>query len=138
VGRQGGAVREKLAGLVCYREGINAHLTAAIATAEPSLAGLLMPNQSLLFTGRVHACTGDAAVEKFYSVNEAWSADDRRRLLAFARDLVNSDYAGHRLTFELFAQSPPYAHLNAVYMNFDFDTPLRFVKQAAGLSDRVM
>ena len=77
-------------------------------------------------------------LEKFYTVNEAWSADDRRRLLAFARDLLNSDYAGHRLTFELFAQSPPYAHLNAVYMNFDFDTPLRFVKHAAGLSDSVM
>jgi 4-hydroxyphenylacetate 3-monooxygenase len=77
-------------------------------------------------------------LEKFYTVNEAWTADDRRRLLAFARDLLNSDYAGHRLTFELFAQSPPYAHLNAVYTNFDFDTPLRFVKQSAGLSDRVM
>jgi 4-hydroxyphenylacetate 3-monooxygenase len=77
-------------------------------------------------------------LEKFYTVNEAWSAEDRRRLLAFARDLLNSDYAGHRLTFELFAQSPPYAHLNTVYMNFDFDTPLRFVKQAAGLSDQVM
>ena len=51
------AVREKLAELACYREGINAHLTAAIATAEASPGGLLMPNQSLLFTGRVHACT---------------------------------------------------------------------------------
>src|SRR6476469_6513610 len=162
------AVREKLAELACYREGINAHLTAAIAAAQPSPAGLLMPNQSLLFTGRVHACTklpammhlarelcgGQICVtpdfaafvdpetrpwlEKFYTVNEAWSADDRRRLLAFERDLINSDYAGHRLTFELFAQSPPYAHLNAVYMNFDFDGPLRFVKHAAGLSDRVM
>ena len=30
-----------------------------------------------------------------------------RKLLAFARDLLNSDYAGHRLTFQLFAQSPP-------------------------------
>ena len=53
-------------------------------------------------------------------------AEDRRKLLAFARDLLNSDYAGHRLTFELFAQSPPFAHLNAVYSNFDFDGPLRF------------
>ena len=51
------AVREKLAELACYREGINAHLTAAVATAETSPGGLLMPNQSLLFTGRVHACT---------------------------------------------------------------------------------
>ena len=162
------AVREKLAELVCYREGINAHLTAAIAMAEPSPAGLLMPNQSLLFTGRVHACsklpvmvhlarelcggqicvTPDLAafedaetrpwLEKYYTVNETWSAEDRRRLLAFARDLMNSDYAGHRVTFELFAQSPPFAHLNAVFINFDFDGALRFVKKAAGLSDRVL
>src|SRR5262249_38566480 len=162
------AVREKLAELVCYREGINAHLTAAIAAAEPSAAGLLMPNQSLLFTGRVPACsrlpammhlarelcggqicvTPDHAsfehpdikpwLDKYYSVNEAWSAEDRRKLLAFARDLLNSDYAGHRLTFELFAQSPPFAHLNAVYVNFDFKAPMEFVKKAAGLSDKVM
>ena len=162
------AVREKLAELVCYREGINAHLTAAIANAEKSPSGLLMPNQSLLFTGRVHACsrlpammhlarelcggqicvTPDHAsfvnaetkpwLDKYYSVNEAWTAEDRRRLLAFARDLLNSDYAGHRLTFELFAQSPPFAHLNAVYVNFDFNEPLAFVKKAAGLSDKVM
>ncbi|HLI13254.1 MAG TPA: 4-hydroxyphenylacetate 3-hydroxylase family protein [Alphaproteobacteria bacterium] len=162
------AVREKLAELVCYREGINAHLTAAIAAAQPSPAGLLMPNQSLLFTGRVHACsklpammhlarelcggqicvTPDSAMfanpetkpwlDKYYSVNEAWGSEDRRKLLAFARDLLNSDYAGHRVTFELFAQSPPFAHLNAVYMNFDFDEPLAFVKKAAGLSDKVM
>ena len=162
------AVREKLAALMCYREGINAHLTAAIAEAEESPAGLLMPNQSLLFTGRVHACsrlpemmhlarelcggqiclTPDSAafddpstrawLEKYYSVNEYWSADDRRRLLAFARDLVNSSYAGHRVTFALFAQSPPFAHLNAVFNNFDFDRSLRFVQRAAGLSDRVL
>jgi 4-hydroxyphenylacetate 3-monooxygenase len=37
-------------------------------------------------------------------VNDEWTADDRRRLLALARDLLNSDYAGHRLTFQLFAQ----------------------------------
>ena len=50
------AVQEKLAELAVYREGINAHLTAAVAAAEESPSGLLMPNQSLLFTGRVHAC----------------------------------------------------------------------------------
>ncbi|MGI9302115.1 MAG: 4-hydroxyphenylacetate 3-hydroxylase family protein [Gammaproteobacteria bacterium] len=162
------AVREKLAVLACYREGINAHLTAAIATATRSPGDLLMPNQSLLYTGRVHACTKlpemmhlarelcggqicvtpDAAsfanpetgpwLEKFYSVNDNWLAEDRRKLLAFARDLVNSDYAGHKVTFQLFAQSPPFAHLNAVYNNFDFSGPLEFVKGAAGLSDRVM
>ena len=51
------AVREKLALLACYRETINAHLTAAIAAAKESPAGLLMPNQSLLYSGRVHACS---------------------------------------------------------------------------------
>jgi 4-hydroxyphenylacetate 3-monooxygenase len=162
------AVREKLAELACYRETINAHLTASIALAQKSPAGLLMPHQSLLYTGRVQACTKlpammhlarelcggqicvtpDAAafehpetkalLEKYYSVNENWIADDRRKLLAFARDLLNSDYAGHRLTFELFAQAPPFAHLNAVYGSFDFSEALRFVKKSAGLSDRVM
>ena len=77
-------------------------------------------------------------LEKFYTINEDWEAEDRRKLLAFARDLLNSDYAGHRLTFQLFAQSPPFAHLAAVYRNFDWDEPLRFVQNAAGLSERVL
>jgi 4-hydroxyphenylacetate 3-monooxygenase len=162
------AVQEKLAQLACYREGINAHLTAAIATAERSPAGLLMPNQSLLYTGRVLACsqlhhmmhiarelcggqicvTPDVAafrdpqsgkwLEKYYSINEDWIADDRRKLLAFARDLLNSDYAGHRLTFQLFAQSAPFAHLAAVYRSFDWNEPLAFVRKSAGLSERVL
>ena len=50
------AVREKLADLVCYREGINAHLTASIALAQKSPGGLLMPHQSMLYAGRVFAC----------------------------------------------------------------------------------
>ncbi|SLN64440.1 4-hydroxyphenylacetate 3-hydroxylase family protein [Oceanibacterium hippocampi] len=162
------AVREKLATLACWRETINAHLTASIALAEKSPAGLLMPNQSLLYTGRVQAisklpemmhlarelCGGQICLTpdssafddpelapwlaKYYSVNENWVAEDRRKLLAYARDLLNSDYAGHRLTFELFAQSPPFAHLNAVYNNFDFSGPLDFVRRSADLSDRVM
>ena len=48
-----------------------------------------------------------------------------RKLLALARDLLNSDYAGHRLTFQLFAQSPPFSHLLAVYNNYDFERPAR-------------
>jgi 4-hydroxyphenylacetate 3-monooxygenase len=128
----------------------------------------MMPNQSLLYAGRVLACsqlhhmmhiarelcggqicvTPDKAafedpetkpwLEKFYTVNERWGAEDRRRLLAFARDLLNSDYAGHRLTFQLFAQSAPFAHLAAVYRNFDWEGPLDFVRKAAGLSDKVI
>jgi 4-hydroxyphenylacetate 3-monooxygenase len=162
------AVQEKLAQLAVYREGINAHLTASIALAERSPGGLIMPNQSLLYTGRVLACsqlhnmmhiarelcggqicvTADHAafeapetkpwLDKYYTVNDDWMAEDRRKLLAFARDLLNSDYAGHRLTFQLFAQSPPFAHLAAVYRNFDWDGPLDFVKKSAKLSDRVL
>jgi hypothetical protein len=45
---------------------------------------------------------------------------------------MNSDYAGHRLTFVQF-QSPHFAHLNAVYNAFDFSGPLDFVQKAAGL-----
>src|SRR5215472_17190277 len=135
--------------------------------AQRSPAGLLMPHQSLLYAGRVHACanlpqmmhiarelcggqicvTPNAAsfaaqgprewLEKFYSINNDWLAEDSRKLLAFARDLLNSDYAGHRLTFVQFAQSPHFNHLNAVYNAFDFSGPLEFVKKAADLSDRV-
>ena len=162
------AVREKLTQLACYREGINAHLTAAIVMAKPSPSGVLMPDQSLLMSGRVLASsqlhemmhiarelvggqicvTPDAAsfeapdtgpwLRKFYTINETWVAEDRRKLLAFARDLLNSDYAGHRLTFQLFAQSAPYANLAAVYRNFDWDHALRVVHKSAGLSDRVL
>ena len=128
----------------------------------------MMPNQSLLMSGRCHAlnnlnammhiarelCGGQICVtpnaamfdaeetkpwmDKYYTINENWVAEDRRKLLAFARDLLNSDYAGHRLTFQLFAQSPPFAQSAAVYRNFDWDGPLNFVKNGAGLSDNVM
>ena len=157
-------VREKLAELVCYREAINAHLTAAIEMAEPSPGGLLMPNQALLYTGRVVACSqlpammhlardltgGQLCVtpshasfqapetgpwlEKYMAIGDI-DAEDRRRLLAFARDLLNSDYAGHRLTFQLFAQSPAFSHLLAVYNNYDFAGPAELVARYAGLSE---
>jgi len=161
------AVQEKLAELAIYRESINAHLTASIALAELSPGGLLMPNQSLLYAGRVLATRGlpnamhitrelcggqicltpDVAsfdapeisgwLDKYYTINDNWTAEDRRKLLAFARDLVNSDYAGHRLTFQLFAQAPPFANVAAVYRSFDFDGPLDLVRRAADLSDRI-
>ncbi|MGH7708092.1 MAG: 4-hydroxyphenylacetate 3-hydroxylase family protein, partial [Vulcanimicrobiaceae bacterium] len=158
------AVREKLAQLAIYRETINAHLLSSIYEAESSPAGLLMPKQSLLYAGRVQAlsrlaemmhltrelCGGQVCVtpdsrafangesanwlKKYYSINENWAAEDRRRLLAFTRDLLNSSYAGHRLTFALFAQSPPFAQLNAVYNTFDFDGAAEFAGFCAGLT----
>jgi len=50
---------------------------------------------------------------------------------------MNSDYAGHRLTFVRFAQTPHFNHLNFVYNVLDFSGPLDFVRRAAGVSDRV-
>jgi 4-hydroxyphenylacetate 3-monooxygenase len=84
--------------------------------------------------------TGDRAkwLRKFYTLNDNWQAEDRRKLLAFARDLLNSDYAGHRLTFVQYAQAPHFNHPNAVYNAFDFSDPLEFVRRAAGLSNRVV
>ncbi len=161
------AVQEKLSEIAVWREGINAFLTASVATAEKSPNGLLMPNQSLLMSGRVHAlnglprvihlarelCGGQICVtpdlaafedpdtkpwlEKYYSINDEWVAEDRRKLLALARDLINSDYASHRLTFQLFAQSPPFAQSAAVYRNFDWSHTLEVAHKAAGLSDNV-
>ena len=158
------SVRERIAELVCYREGIDAHLTAAVENAEESPGGLLMPNQALLYTGRVFACTGLPAaihlardlcggqicvtpsaaafrsaeagpwLQKYYRIGDV-TADERRKLLAFARDLLNSDYAGHRLTFQLFAQSPPFAHLLAVYNNYDFSGPLDILRRSAGMRE---
>ena len=76
-------------------------------------------------------------MEKFYTINDTWKSEDRRKLLAYARDLLNSDYGGHRLTFQLFAQSAPFAQSGAVYRNFDWDATLEFVQKSAGLSDNV-
>src|SRR5699024_8797722 len=113
-----------------------------IESAETSPAGLSMPRQSTMYTGRVKACTdlpdmmhlvrdlsgcqisllpsastfadeeAGPWLEKYFRVGNV-PAEDRRKLLTFARDLLNSDYANHRLTFQLFAQSPPFSHLLA-------------------------
>ncbi len=160
------AVQEKLAQRAGCREGINAHLTAPIACATRSPADLLMPDQSLLMTGRVLAsaqlrrmmpitqelCGGQIGVapdtaafastytthwlEKYDSVDENRQTEDHRKPLAFARDLPNADDAGHRLSFRLFAQSPPYADLAALDRHFDWAGTLRVVHQSAGRSGR--
>lgn len=156
------AVQEKLAELIGYRETINAHLTAAVANAQETSGGLMMPNQSLLYTGRIFALkhfpamahltrelvggqlavTPDIAtmtdpkiqeyVDKYYSVGD-WTAQDRAKLLYFARDLLNSSYAGHQVTFELFAQSPPFAQSAAAFKNYNLDYNREMVLKAAQL-----
>lgn len=159
-------VRERIAEVVCYREAINAHLTTAIETAEKSPAGLLMPNQATMFAGRARAVNElseimqavrdlsgcqmtmipsastfdlpEAAkyLNKYFRIGDI-DAEDRRRLLTFSRDLLNSDYATHRLAFQLFAQSPPFSHRLAVYNNFDFSRSAELVEEMAGLSSPV-
>lgn len=160
------AVQEKIAQLVCYRETINAHLTAAVAEAEETDGGLVMPNQSLLFTGRVYALRnfaemshlsrelvgGQLAVtpdmetmkmpeiehymDQYYAL-DGWNKEDRARLLYFARDLLNSSTAGHLVTFELFAQAPPFAQYGHVYSHADLNYARDLVKKAANLSSNI-
>jgi len=155
-------VREKLTRLVWYREMINAALTASVAEGQASPGGLMMPHQSLLYSGRIFACTlypemvhlvreltggqisltpnieafEEPAVaqmlKKYYTI-EDWSAEDRVKLLYYTRDLVNSDYAGHRMTFYLFGQSPPFAHLGVLFASFDTTPMRRLVQRIAGL-----
>lgn len=158
-------VREKIARIAAYREMINAHLIAAIETAQRSPEGLLMPNPHIMYSARVQACdqlpqimhlvrdlsgcqislvpsasTFDnpeisGLLEKYFTVGDE-SAEERRKMLTFTRDLLNSDYAGHRLTFQLFAQSPPFSHLLAVYNNYDFSEVSELVRQAMDAATR--
>jgi len=155
-------VREKIAEVAAYREGINAFLTAAIELAQPSPGGLLMPNQQIMYSGRVFAVsnlpkimhtvrdlagcqislTPSAAqfanpetapwLNKYFAIGDV-EAEERRKLLAYGRDLLNSDYASHRLTFQLFAQSPPFSHLLAVYNNYDFEPATELMRQSADI-----
>jgi 4-hydroxyphenylacetate 3-monooxygenase len=59
----------KLADLICYREGINAHLVATIAEAQKGPGGLLMPHRSLLHADWVHAC---ANLQMMHVTRELW------------------------------------------------------------------
>jgi 4-hydroxyphenylacetate 3-monooxygenase len=127
-----------------------------------------MPNQSLLYTGRVLAssqlnpmmrvcrelCGGQICVtpdfaafqdpetapwlEKYYTINEDWRSEDRRRRLAFARPAQlqlrrsPADLPALRAIAAFLPTSPRFTG------NFDWDAPLRFVHKSAGLSDRVL
>lgn len=155
-------VREKIAEIAAYREGINAFLVAGIELAEESPGGLLMPHQQTMFAGRIFASSNlpkimhiarDLAgcqisllptaaqfanpetaptLNKYFAVGNI-EAEERRKLLAFGRDLLNSDYAAHRLTFQLFAQSPPFSHLLTMYNNYDFTEATSLMSNAANL-----
>ena len=60
-------------------------------------------------------------LKKYYSIDAHFQSEDRRSLLVFARDLLNSDDAGHRLTSQLFAQ---FAHRrDGIVCQFRFSAP---------------
>jgi|tagenome__1003787_1003787.scaffolds.fasta_scaffold20956833_4 4-hydroxyphenylacetate 3-monooxygenase len=61
--------------------------------------------------------------------------DVQQRRLPAARGADDAGEVTVRLTFQLFAQSPPFAHLLAVYNNDDFSGPLDLVRRAAELSE---
>lgn len=156
-------VMEKLSVLAAYHEGIRSHLIASIEAGGTSDGGLHTPQQSILFSGRYNAVrqlpemmhiarelsggqialTPDAKsfasphigpyLEKYYGISERWPAEDRRRLIALARDFLNSGYAGHKLSFQLFSQAPPFAHLAAIFNAFDFGPSKEFTLHCAGI-----
>lgn len=155
-------VREKIARLAAYREMINAHLIAAIETSSRSPEGLLMPNPQIMYGARIQAAQQlpemmhtvrdlsgaqislvpsassfenpeiAGLLDKYFTVGDD-DGNERRKMLTFARDLLNSHYAGHRLTFQLFAQSPPFSHLLSMYNNYDFAEVSELVEKAANL-----
>lgn len=157
------AVMEKLSILASYHEGIRAHIIASIEAGVASDGNFHTPQQSILFSGRYSAVTQlpsmmhlarelaggqicltpDAEsfenpeigpyLSKYYSISDSWGAEDRRRLLALSRDFLNSSYAGHKLSFQLFSQAPPFAHLAAIFHSFDFEPMREFTKLCADL-----
>ena len=69
-------VQEKLATLAVYREGINAFSPLAVAEAEESPGGLLMPNQSLLYT-QARPCVLGVGADDAYHPGSLRRADLR-------------------------------------------------------------
>ena len=45
-------------------------------------------------------------MNKYHTINEHWVAEDQWKLLAFAWDLLNSDYASRQLTFHFLHNRP--------------------------------
>lgn len=143
-------VQDSLVELAAYRTGIEAHLSAAVAMAERSPGGLMMPAQAMLYAGRMAAleglgpamsrarllCGGALALsDAGGAAGGAAGVEDRARLMGFARDLINSAQAGHRLSYFGLAQGAPHAQRAALYGNFDFEGPLDLVRRAAGLGE---
>ena len=132
------AVREKLAELACYREGINAHLTAAIATAQPSPAGLL-DAEPVAAVHRAGACLHEAAGDDASGARTVRRADLRHAGLrrvrrsgdqAVAREVLHRERGVER------GRSPPPAGFRPRSAEFGLCRPsadVRAVRPVAAL-----
>ena len=87
------AVQEKLAQLAVYREGINAHLTAAITLAERSPGGFLMPNP-VLADDRPGTCDFQSARDDAYCPRVVWRPDLYYTRYGFVQGRGNREVAG--------------------------------------------
>ncbi len=83
-----------------------------------------LPGQPDAEQGHVPTALGQATgSRKYFTIGEIPAEERLQALLPWPVTCSISDYAGHRLTFQLFAQSPPFSHLLAVYNNYDFSGP---------------
>ncbi|MEZ4531368.1 MAG: hypothetical protein R2855_10085 [Thermomicrobiales bacterium] len=62
-------------------------------------------------------------LEKFYTFNEDWDAEDRRKLLAFARDPDQFRLRRTPVDLPALRAIAPFANLAAAYRAFDWDGP---------------
>ncbi|MDR5836352.1 4-hydroxyphenylacetate 3-hydroxylase N-terminal domain-containing protein [Caballeronia sp. LZ034LL] len=142
------AIREKIATLMGFREGIRSFILASEAAYETSRTGMIMPNQSIQNAGRVFASSnyytmtqilrdlaGGAAVmapdeatynnldlrrdlEKYYRIGEA-SGAERLRTLNLAAELTATSFGGRMQAYQMFAESPPPVQAMALFNSFD-------------------
>ena len=137
---------------------------AAVELAEPSPGGLLTPNQPMMYACRASAST-QLPSSHAHRPGSAWlpgqpdaqqgHVRQPRRLSGCASTSPSANTPpsgassslslatcsilttpGYWLTFQLFAQSPPFSHLLAVYNNYDFSGPLDVVARYSEVAKR--
>lgn len=158
------AVKEEIAHLMVYREAVHAFILASEAACERTESGLVMPNQSIAYAGRLYTAlhyhemvhvlrnlAGGSAVlipdertlrspetgpclEKYYRVG-ATPAEDRLRVLNLAAELSSTSFAGHKQAYQLFAESPPANQAMILYGAYDREASMRRARRIVGLGE---
>jgi 4-hydroxyphenylacetate 3-monooxygenase len=141
-------IKEKIAALMGFREGIRAFILAAETACETSRTGMVMPNQSIQNAGRVFASSnyysmtqilrdlaGGAAVmapdlatfndpqlrqdlEKYYRIGDT-TAEARLKVLNLAAELTASSFGGRMQAYQMFAESPPPVQAMSLFNSYD-------------------